>query len=136
MTPEQPLDLSPYTAILQRLDPIRFEGEVVKLVALIVESRGPAAAIGDFCEIRARSGRGIRCQVIGFRDGRVLSMPLEETDGLCLGDRIVARGGEAEVDASPQLLGRVLDGFGVPIDGGGLISASIHPCESRPLYAQ
>ena len=50
-------------------------------------------------------------------------MPLEETDGLCLGDRIVARGGEGEVDVSPQLLGRVLDGFGMPMDGGPPILA-------------
>ena len=115
---------------------MRLEGEVVELVGLIVESRGPAVAIGDFCEIRTRSGRAIRTQVIGFRDGRVLSMPLEETDGLCLGDRIVARGGESEVDVSSALLGRVLDGFGVPIDGGPPICADGHPCESRQLFAQ
>lgn len=131
-----PIDFTRYTDFVTHSQPMRLEGEVVELVGLIVESRGPAVAIGDFCEIRTRTGRGIRTQVIGFRDGHVLSMPLEVTDGLCLGDRIVARGGEAEVDVSPQLLGRVLDGFGVPIDGGGLISASIHPCESKQLYAQ
>ncbi len=126
------LDLSRYTAMLGRMQPVRMEGEVVELVGLIVESRGPAAAMGDFCEIRTRDGRRIRTQVIGFRDGRVLSMPLEETGGLCLGDRIVARGGEGDVDVSPHLLGRVLDGFGAPMDGGPPILAS----ETRPLYAQ
>ena len=90
------IDLSRYTAALNRIEPVRMEGEVVELVGLIVESRGPAAAMGDFCEIRTRGGRAIRAQVIGFRDGRVLSMPLEETEGLCLGDRIVARGGEGD----------------------------------------
>ena len=55
-------------------------------MGLLVESNGPAAAVGDFCEISTQSGRVIRTQVIGFRDGRVLSMPLEETDGLHLGD--------------------------------------------------
>ena len=59
-------------------------------------------------------------------------MPLEETDGLSLGDRIIARGGESTVDVSPQLLGRVLDGFGVPMDGG----PPIHRDWKRdPLYA-
>jgi FliI/YscN family ATPase len=125
------IDISRYTAILDRIEPVRMEGEVVELVGLIVESRGPAAAIGDFCEIRTRNGKSIRTQVIGFRDGRVLSMPLEETGGLCLGDRIVARGGESEIVVSPQLLGRVLDGFGTPMDGGPRIFAA----ESRPLYA-
>ena len=129
--PEVELDLSRYTAFLERVEPVRREGEVVELVGLIVESRGPAAAIGDFCEVRTREGRRIRTQVIGFRGGRVLSMPLEDTSGLCLGDPIRARGGESEIDVSPQLLGRVLDGFGVPMDRGPHIFAS----ETRPLFA-
>ena len=124
------LDLSRYTTLLDRLEPVRLEGEIVELVGLIVESRGPAAAMGDFCEIRTRSGRTIRTQVVGFRDGRVLSMPLEETDGLSLGDRIIARGGECGVEVSRQLLGRVLDGFGTPMDGG----PAIHADNTRPLY--
>jgi flagellum-specific ATP synthase len=128
------LDLSRYTVLLNRLQPVRMEGEIVELVGLIVESRGPAAGMGDFCEIRTRSGRAIRTQVIGFRDGRVLSMPLEETDGLCLGDRIVARGGESDVEVSPQLLGRVLDGFGMPMDGGPHIAAPGFESTTRPLY--
>src|SRR6201996_8447479 len=98
--PAASLDLSRYRYLLERMQPVRMEGEIVELVGLIVESRGPAAAMGDFCEIRTRSGRAIRTQVIGFREGRVLSMPLEETDGLCLGDRIIARGGESDVEVS------------------------------------
>src|SRR5580698_9124419 len=91
---EAPLDLSQFCAILRRIDPICMAGEVVELVGLLVESRGPSTAIGDFCEIRTRSGKTIRTQVVGFRNGRVLSMPLEETGGISLGDSIVARGGE------------------------------------------
>ena len=132
MTPTAEIDLSRYTAALNRIEPVRTEGEIVELVGLIVESRGPAAAMGDFCEIRTRGGRAIRTQVIGFRDGRVLSMPLEETDGLSLGDRIIGRGGEGDVDVSPRLRGRVLDGFGLPMDGGTPILAT----EVRPLYAR
>jgi len=126
-----PIDFSGYAAILNRINPVRSEGEVVELVGLIVESRGPAAAIGDFCEIRTRTGRKIRTQVIGFRDGRVLSMPLEDTGGLSLGDRIVARGGDGEVRVSRDLMGAVLDGFGERMDSG----PAIHGAETRPLYA-
>jgi FliI/YscN family ATPase len=125
------LDLSSFSATLDRIDPILVEGEVVELVGLLVESRGPVTSIGDFCEIRTRGGKTIRTQVVGFRDGRVLSMPLEETGGLSLGDPIVARGGESSVDVSPQLLGRVLDGFGVPMDNGPHISTR----EAQPLQA-
>jgi flagellum-specific ATP synthase len=131
MTSNFAIDLSRFAAILDRIDPVRSEGEVVQLVGLIVESRGPAAAIGDFCEIRTRTGRKIRTQVIGFRQGRVLSMPLEDTGGLSLGDRILARGGDAEVRVSRDLLGAVLDGFGERMDPG----PAIQDTETRPLYA-
>jgi FliI/YscN family ATPase len=132
MTTLAPLiDLSQYFQALESADPLRMQGEVVELVGLIVESRGPLAAIGDFCEILTRSGQRIRTQVIGFRSGRVLSMPLEETGGLCLGDAIVARGGQSSIQVSRALLGRVLDGFGLPMDGGPPLRDTI----SQPLYA-
>ena len=75
---------------------------VTEMVGLLVESNGPAAAVGDFCEIVTQSGRVIRTQVIGFRDGRVLSMPLEETDGLHMGDPIMARKEDARMEVGPN----------------------------------
>ncbi len=112
------LDLAPYIALVERLEPWRWTGKVVEVVGLLVESAGPAAAVGDFCEIRGAGGRRIRTQVIGFRNGHVLSMPLEETGGLELGNPIVARREEARIGVGPELIGRVLDGFGEPMDGG------------------
>jgi flagellum-specific ATP synthase len=103
---------------------------VVGLVGLLIESRGPAAGIGDFCEIRCSDGRPVRTQVIGFRDGSLLSMPLEETGGLRLGDAILARSGDARVGVGEALLGRVLDGFGRPMDGG----APLQPAAWYDLY--
>ena len=93
-------------------------GEVTEMVGLLIASRGPVVSIGDFCEVRTSSGRSIRSQVIGFRNEQVLSLPLEEMDGLQLGDRVIARKNEALLRVGPQLLGRVFDGFGKPIDGG------------------
>ena len=112
------ISLAPYLAEVARIPTLRWTGQVTEVVGLLVESRGPAAAIGDFCEIRAAGGRRIRTQVIGFRNGRVLSMPLEEIDGLQLGDPVVARSNDARVEVGPGLLGRVIDGFGKPMDGG------------------
>ena len=116
------MNLKPYFEKLARIETCRWTGSVTELVGLLVESKGPEAALGDFCEIVARDGRVIRTQVIGFRDGRVLSMPLEETDGLHLGDPIVARKDDARMEAGPQLLGRVIDGFGKPLDNLGPIT--------------
>ncbi|MGA2183798.1 MAG: FliI/YscN family ATPase [Bryobacteraceae bacterium] len=118
------VDLNGYIGGLDGMELLRWSGVVTELVGLLVESRGPAAPIGSFCEILASSGKRIRTQVVGFRNGRVLSIPLEETDGLQLGDRIVARLDDARVAVGPDLLGRVIDGFGLPMDGGPRIRAS------------
>jgi FliI/YscN family ATPase len=87
--------------------------------------------------VRASNGRRIRTQVIGFRNGRVLSMPLEEIDGLQLGDQVEARSDDARVEVGPGLLGRVIDGFGKPIDGGPALDVhdtySLHGEATNPL---
>ena len=124
------IELTPYFEKLARINPTLWTGEVTELIGLLVESLGPAAAIGDFCEVQTQSGHKIRTQVIGFRNGHVLSMPLEETDGLQLGDLIVARSDEARVAVGPGLLGRVLDGFGLPMDG----KPDIDPVAFYDLY--
>ncbi|MCZ2155005.1 MAG: hypothetical protein LC114_14080, partial [Bryobacterales bacterium] len=102
----------------------RWTGTVTQAVGLLIESAGPMAALGDFCEVETSTGRRIRVQVVGFRDERVLSIPLEETDGIHLGDRIVARPEAARVEVGPHLLGRVLDGFGNFMDLGEPAGAS------------
>jgi FliI/YscN family ATPase len=122
--------LGGYLADLEKINPLTWTGQVTGVVGLVIESRGPNVAIGDFCEIQAAGGRSIRTQVIGFRNGRVLSMPLEETGGLQLGDCVVARREEARVEVGPALLGRVIDGFGRPIDNG----PSIEPQDAYNLY--
>src|SRR5712692_49644 len=117
------MNLDAYHQKLARIDTCRWTGTITELVGLLVESNGPAVGVGDFCEITTQGGRLIRTQVIGFRNGRVLSMPLEETDGLHLGDPITARKEDARMEVGPQLLGRVIDGFGKPLDGLGPIDA-------------
>src|ERR1700733_15251715 len=113
------------------MDVLPWIGEVTEMVGLLIASRGPVVSIGDFVEVRTASGRSIRSQVIGFRHDRVLSMPLEETDGLQQGDTVIARKDDALLRVGPGLLGRVLDGFGRPMDGGPAIQAS----EAYPLYS-
>src|ERR1035438_6198583 len=130
MTAPQLIDLNPYIAGVRSFELLPWSGEVVELVSLLIASRGPAVAVGDFCEVITSSGRRIRTQVIGFRDGHVLSMPLEEIDGIQLHDRIIARREDAEIAVGPDLIGRVLDGFGKPFDRG----APIRPAASYRLY--
>src|ERR1700683_4062279 len=125
------VDLSPFIAGLDQIDLLPWTGQVTATVGLLIESQGPAAAIGDFCEIRSANGQSIRTQVIGFRNGRVLAMPLDEPDGLQLGSPVIARVQDARLSVGPGLLGRVLDGFGQPMDGGPPIEST----NTYPLYA-
>lgn len=136
------MNLQAYLDKLEKVETHRLTGTVTEMIGLLVESNGPAAAIGDFCEIVTKTGRMIRTQVIGFRSGRVLSMPLEETDGLQLGDPVTARQEDARIGVSPSLLGRVLDGFGRPLDAlgpipegesYGLYTAPPGPLEREPI---
>lgn len=110
------LDLSPYMGLLPSINTYRAVGQVTELVGLLVESAGPAVAVGDLCEVRTSTSQSIRLQCVGFRDGKVLSMPLDEVQGLQLGDPVIARPESATVSVGPHLLGRVLDGFGRPMD--------------------
>ncbi len=127
------ISLEAYMRDLELISTMRWVGEVTDVVGLLIESRGPCTAIGDFCEVITAEGRAIRTQVIGFRNGRVLSMPLEETGGLQLGDAVLARPEEARVAVGPELLGRVIDGFGKPIDGGpGLETREAYPLLGTP----
>src|SRR5579862_8801369 len=125
------MNFSAYHQKLTGIETCRSTGTITELVGLLVESNGPAVGVGDFCEITTHDGRLIRTQVIGFRDGRVMSMPLEETDGLHLGDPITGRKDDARMEVGPELLGRVIDGFGKPLDGLGPTGAK----EAYDLYA-
>jgi flagellum-specific ATP synthase len=118
------LDITGYLESVEQARPYRWTGTVLGLVGLLVESAGPAVAVGDFCEIQCAGGRRIRTQAVGFRDGRVLSMPFEETSGLELGSPIVARKEDARVEVGPGLLGRIVDGFGKPMDNGPALEAA------------
>ena len=118
VNPDSPLRLERYLAPLAGLDLLRWRGVITNVTGFVIESQGPSSPIGGFCEIQTRNGRKIRTQVAGFRNGRILSIPLEEIDGLEAGDPIFARVDDSQVNVSPALLGRVLDGFGKPMDGG------------------
>jgi len=129
-----------------RTDPIKYVGKVSKVQGLLIESRGPQAVIGEICRIVAPKGKGnIRAEVVGLRNETapgsyansgslvVQLMAYEETDGIEVGDRVIALGSRLEVPVSNKLLGRVLDALGNPVDGKGDISSScMYPALANP----
>lgn len=96
----------------------RWTGRVTRVQAIGVESLGPRAALGDLCEIHWGANRVAQAEVIALRDGRVTLMPYEDTKGLTVGAEVVALGEQPSMQVGTDLLGRVVDAFGTPLDGG------------------
>ena len=110
--------LTRYFSRLERLQPWRWQGQVLESVGQTIESAGPLASVGECCEIQDQSGRPHLAEVIGFRGSNVLSMPVESSEGIRFGDPVSALGVHPEIEVGPALMGRVLNALGVPIDDG------------------
>lgn len=96
-------------------------GRVSEVAGLVIESIGPAALIGEICDVHVGHGDVIQAEVVGFRDNRVLLMPIGSLEGIRMGDRVLATGSMLSIKVGGGLLGRVLGGTGEPIDGHGPI---------------
>ena len=129
--------LDRYFELLTRAEPLPIRGRVTRVVGLVVESRGPRARVGELCELVRPGEPGLSLEVVGFRDGTVLTVPLGSTTGIRPGDLIVAQGGASAVPVGDALLGRVIDGLGQPLDGAGPVLAAtdypLHPVPLNPL---
>ncbi|HBT17126.1 MAG TPA: flagellar protein export ATPase FliI [Firmicutes bacterium] len=110
-----------YQKILERVDPIRRLGQVDKVVGLTIEAVGPPTFLGEACILRTLSGEEVLGEVVGFREGKVLLLPLDEMEGIGPSSEVIALGKKLEVPVGDGLLGRVLDGLGRPIDHKGAV---------------
>ena len=121
-----------YLNALRSTDLIKRVGHVRQLAGLGIESQGPDALVGEICEVQMRRNkRRLRAEVVGLRDGRVMLMPYGELHGVGVGCEVVATGAMPQVGVGHQLLGRVIDAFGEPIDGKPALAFE----EYRPLKA-
>ncbi len=101
---------------------IRHSGKVKKVVGLTIEADGPQAQIGELCRIHGgRMEKDMLAEVVGFRDGAVLMMPIGDMTGISSGNPVTATGHQLEIGVGSGLLGRVIDGMGRPIDGKGSV---------------
>ncbi len=109
--------LSKYSQALKDNTLLKFSGRVSKIIGLMIESIGPAVEIGEVCDIfPIKSAMPLKGEVVGFNNDKVLIMPLGDMAGIGPGSRVVATGHALQVDVSEDLLGRILDGLGNPID--------------------
>lgn len=128
------LNLATYTHAVESAEPITTEGRITKVVGTVLEANGPAMPVGGVCRVIPLSrGRGaVPVEVVGFREGRILLMPLAKADGIEPGSTVVADRYRAVVGAGFDMLGRVMDGLGNPLDGGPAFT----PEREMPLYAE
>lgn len=110
------IDLSRYRNIIDAANPVNYLGYVTQIVGLTIESKGPQVSIGEICTIKTEE-KDIRAEVVGFKDSKVLLMPLGEMQGIGPGQPIFANGEILRVKVGPQLIGRALTGLGMPMDG-------------------
>jgi flagellum-specific ATP synthase len=106
---------------LDRVPEIQVYGRVAGVQGMLIEAGGVqrTISVGDRCHIIARDGRKVACEVVGFRNGRALLMPFSAVDGIGLGCRTEVQDAEPVIYPEAGWLGRVVNGFGEPVDGKG-----------------
>jgi flagellum-specific ATP synthase len=121
-----PFDADRYLNAIRSVDLLRINGKVRQVIGTVIESNGPPMSIGETASIiYRRSAEPVMAEAVGFRESKVLLMPLGELGGISAGSDVVALGHPLQIGLTSALLGRVLDGVGRPIDGLGPIADAV-----------
>ncbi len=127
------LEINNWREKVRRTRVIRSTGKVTKVIGLTVEVKGISAGVNEVCDIYVPGQKEpVQAEVVGFQDHSSLLMPLGELSGICPGCQVVPRGGALTVPVGDELLGRVLDGLGRPMDGRGLKVTGEYPVNNAP----
>ncbi|MBU0502332.1 MAG: flagellar protein export ATPase FliI [bacterium] len=128
------INLERYHQAVDRAELIKVIGKVVQVVGLIIEAQVGGVSVGDLCSIRLeKENRDAFAEVVGFRERRVLLMPLGSTSGISPGAQVFAAGRPLMVRVGYDILGRVLNGLGQPADGKGQIKGEAdYPLDNDP----
>lgn len=111
--------LKPYENWLRRCSTLRWEGRVQQVLGSLIESAGPFCSVGESCEIISAQGQSFAGEIVGFRGSTILSMSVDRPQGIRFGDRIVTWGTRPSLRVGSEMLGRVVDAVGKPLDGLG-----------------
>jgi flagellum-specific ATP synthase len=126
----------------ERVQPPPVEGVLTRMIGLTLEAAGCQAAVGDRCDVLASDGSSVEAEVVGFSGDRLYLMPTGDIHGLKPNARVVPRVGAGMAIVGEPLLGRIIDGAGVPLDGQGplrcddrirLTGTAINPLSRQPI---
>ena len=129
------VNIKKFTEAIQNCESIKMSGKVTQVIGLVIECKGPHVSIGELCYVCSRfeNVEPIPAEVVGFREGNVLLMPIGEMEGIGPGCEVISAQRVLKVKVGPQLLGRVLDGLGEPMDGKGpLLCKEEYPLQAAP----
>ena len=112
---------------------LEVRGRVVQVVGTIIRAVVPGVRVGEICMLRSpHSSWTLKAEVVGFIRNLALLTPLGDLQGIAPDTEVVPTGKIHSVPVGDDLLGRVLDGLGEPIDGG----APLKPAKFYPVYAE
>jgi flagellum-specific ATP synthase len=120
------------------------EGRLVRMVGLTLEAVGCDLPVGSYCSVETASGDFVEAEVVGFSGERIYLMPVGVAEGLKPSGRVIPNDKAMNIPVGPELLGRVLNGIGEPIDGRGPIGSRqttslhgkiINPLDRKPIDA-
>jgi flagellum-specific ATP synthase len=131
------INLLKYHEKLQKMSLLKSSGKVTQIVGLVIEASGLKSSIGEVCRIISRNEDiSLDAEIVGFREGKALLMPLGDLRGIGPGAKVVATNEEFKVPVGEHLLGRVLDGLGRPMDDKGqLKTKDFYPVYNKPSDA-
>lgn len=119
---------------LESLELTTVHGRITEIVGMLIKAVVPQVKVGEVCLIK-RDGEPLRTQVVGFTQEEVLLSPLGDMKGVGPSSEVIPTRKPLQVRVGPQLLGRVLNGLGEPMDvdkKGPLIADAIYPIEQDP----
>ena len=126
------IDYEKYNNLIQESF-VKELGKVAKVVGLTIESIGPSARLNDLCKITSKDGtQTVMAEVVGFKDNRILLMPFDAVEGIGLGATVENTRDCLKVPVGEELLGKVLDGIGQPMNHQEIPFCDFYSVEAPP----
>lgn len=121
--------------LIQKYPLVVKSGIVTQIIGLLIESLGPSVHLGEICTIYNKKNEAILCEVVGFKDNKVLLMSFGDLSHIAPGSEVYPSGQSQRIGVSEELCGRVLDALGNPLDDKGPIPIeTYYPIMASPPH--
>ncbi len=121
------INLDKYISTVSKCDPFRVYGKIVEITGLTIKATGLDVSIGEVCKIYSDNISPVDAEVVGFKDGKIMLMATGEISGIKHGSRVQPLGKNISVNVGQELIGRVIDAAGNPMDGKGPVRGVSYP---------